>query len=375
MRLVKKTQVLLPEDFLRTRPTGDLFGRYFEESGIFNVVPKEFARENPALYPKIGELFLENVAPPADFTGLFGYHTADGVRFSYRGEDYETKYYSLFNDVFSRNTGILESRLLLDKRAMILGCGSVGSLVALELARSGVGAFTLIDNDVLEYHNLARHQCSISDVGDLKVNAVKRRILEINPSARVDVYPLVIETLPKEAFDVFERESGIIIGCADNRPADVYANAMSVIYKTPFLSIGCWERAFAGAIFYWLPGMPCYKCALGDGGALDARSDVSRRFYTDDESGAPLAFEPGIAADIDFVTLVGVKLSLDLLLKDTEGYTVRLLDYFRQYTLICNTHKTEVGGDMAEIFSHPLQVTTSLVTKFQGDCPPCKYDR
>ena len=36
-------------------------------------------------------------------------------------------------DIFSRNTGILESDIMLSKGAIIIGCGSVGSLVALEL--------------------------------------------------------------------------------------------------------------------------------------------------------------------------------------------------------------------------------------------------
>ena len=57
-----------------------------------------------------------------------------------------------------------------EKKVVVLGCGSVGSLIAMELARSGVGNFLLVDADTLEYHNLCRHQCGIEDVGDLKVN-------------------------------------------------------------------------------------------------------------------------------------------------------------------------------------------------------------
>jgi molybdopterin/thiamine biosynthesis adenylyltransferase len=214
-------------------------------------------------------------------------------------------------------------------------------------------------------------------VGDYKVNALRRRILEINPRAEVACHAAVIENLPKEAFDGLTAEDGIVIGCADNRPADVYANSVAALYRAPFLSIGCWHRAFAGAVFYWLPGMPCYYCALGDGGGADApdmRPDVSRRFYMGEEEAAALRFEPGIAADIDFVTLVGVKLSLDLLCRDSALYTPRLLGYLKQYTLICNTNRPEIGGEMAEIFSYPLQVTTSLKTEFRGPCPPCRYE-
>lgn len=370
----KRFQVFAPEDLLQPQNVGPLHGRYFSESGVFNIVPTSLARQSPYLYPMLGHLYTSEEEVPQDTEMLQGVQNGDGLSFHYQGNAYQTKLYSLHHDLFSRNTGILESDILLNKHVFLLGAGSVGSLVALELARSGVGRFTLVDNDVLKYHNLARHQCSVQDVGDYKVYALARRIREINPYAKVTVYVNTIEMLQKEDFATLHADDSIVIGSADNRPADVYANAMAVMAKTPFVSIGCWQRAFAGAVFYWLPGMPCYHCALGDGGGFDQRTDVSRRFYVDEEEAAQLNFEPGIAADIDFVTLVGVKLALDLLLRDSAAYTPRLLGCLKQYTLVCNTNKPEIGGELAEIFSYPLQVTTSLKTNFCAGCPPCKYE-
>ena len=76
------------------------------------------------------------------------------------------------------------------------------------------------------------------------------------------------------------------------------------------------------------------------------------------------SFEPGISADINFVTTVGVKMILDLLNRDNENYTQRLIYHLSQYTLICNTNNPKIGGEMAEIFSHPLQVTTSIEVEY-----------
>jgi hypothetical protein len=119
--------------------------------------------------------------------------------------------------------------------------------------------------------------------------------------------------------------------------------------------------------------MPCYYCALGDGqGLTSLRTENSRRFYTHMQDVEEMRFEPGIAIDIDFVTLVGTKLILDILNRHTSAYTPRLLDSLQQYTLVCNTNKPEIGGEMAEIFSYPLQVTTSLRVDFGPDCPPCR---
>src|SRR5699024_2288265 len=139
-----------------------------------------------------------------------------------------------------------------DKEVIILGCGSVGSLVALQLAKSGIGKFLLVDNDIVEYHNLCRHQCGISDVGKYKTEALKERILKINTTAEVVIETTTVELVRKDVFDAHCKEgSSVIVGCADNRSADVYANSIAVMYRVPFVSIGFWERAFAGEIFYY----------------------------------------------------------------------------------------------------------------------------
>jgi molybdopterin/thiamine biosynthesis adenylyltransferase len=366
----KKKIVFLPDEILKIKYTGLLYGKYIETTGVFNVLGTE--PENGSLIGFIGDSVYMHASP------LIGKWQPDGtITFSCLGEDYTVHIYDLIQNVFSRNTGILESGVMLEKCAFILGCGSVGSLVALELARSGVGKFVLADNDIVEYHNLCRHQCSITDIGEYKVDAVKRRIVEINPDAIVSTQADIVENVGKAVFDEFcKGESAVIIGCADNRMADVYANKIAVSYKTPFVSIGLWERAFAGEIFYWLPesGLPCYTCALGSGGDFSGRQSVNRRVYTNEADVQTVNFEPGISADINFVTTVGIKLILDILNRTNTRYTQRLLDNLQQYTLVCNTNKPAIGGDMAEIFSYPLQVTTSLQVNHRSPCPPCRFE-
>ena len=73
-----------------------------------------------------------------------------------------------------------------------------------------------------------------------------------------------------------------------------------------------------------------------------------------------VSFEPGISVDIDFVTVIAVKLALDILNRNNPNFTPRLLGHLTQYTLVCNTNNPKIGGDNAEIFSYPLQVTTNI---------------
>ncbi len=65
----------------------------------------------------------------------------------------------------------------------IIGCGSVGSTVAENLARLGVTKFVLYDFDIVEPHNLANQMFVQSDIKKPKVEAVKKIICDINPEA------------------------------------------------------------------------------------------------------------------------------------------------------------------------------------------------
>ena len=66
-------------------------------------------------------------------------------------------------------------------RIHIVGCGSVGSTVAENLARCGVKNFTLWDFDTVESHNVANQMFTQKDIGRLKVDALKDILVEINP--------------------------------------------------------------------------------------------------------------------------------------------------------------------------------------------------
>lgn len=273
--------------------------------------------------------------------------------------------YALKLDVFSRNTGILESSIMLNKGALFIGCGSVGSLVAVELAKAGVGRFMLVDNDIFGYHNICRHQCGIYDVGRYKTDAVADRILQINPYATIVKKNSMIQEVDREEISSFCNPDTIVIGGADNREGDLYANQFAIEIGMPFMSIGCWERAFAGEIFYCLPtGMPTYEDFLSVVGFSSGRVTQNRRFYTTEEELEKVSFEPGISADVNFVTIIAVKIALDLLNRNTPEYTQRLVPNLTQYTLVCNTNNPHIGGEQAEIFSYPLQVTTSIIVPY-----------
>lgn len=337
----------------------------------------ELVVQQPGVFTGYVQQIFSSIGEIKAKSFISGFYEQDQIRFFYYNDGVFhpcKEFYTLSLDVFSRNSGILESKMMKSMTAIISGCGSVGSYVALELARSGVGRFLLIDHDVLSYSNICRHQCGISDVGRYKTLAIADRIRLINPEAEIGIQNSVVENVLPETFDNFCGPDSIIVGCADNRQGDLYTCKIAAHYNMPMVSIGFWERAFAGEVFYWIPDHPdlaCYQCftkALGD---ISGRQNVNRRFYTTETDLSKVNFMPGISVDINFVTNIGVKILLDIFNRNNKDFIPRLLDSLTQFTLIANTQKEEIGGVQAAIFSYPLQVTTSIEVEKMADCRIC----
>ena len=75
---------------------------------------------------------------------------------------------------------------LRNSHVAVFGIGGVGSYTAEALARAGVGAITLVDNDTVGVSNLNRQLCALhSTLGAFKAEAMAERIRDINPVCQV----------------------------------------------------------------------------------------------------------------------------------------------------------------------------------------------
>lgn len=70
----------------------------------------------------------------------------------------------------------------------IIGCGGLGSNAAVCLARSGFKHFVLMDHDRVDYSNLNRQYFFYNDVGRLKAEVLKEKLLSINPGVQAEIY-------------------------------------------------------------------------------------------------------------------------------------------------------------------------------------------
>lgn len=68
----------------------------------------------------------------------------------------------------------------------VAGCGGTGSNAAIALVRAGIGRLVLVDHDRVEESNLNRQQFFLEDLGRPKAEALRDRLLRINPALRVE---------------------------------------------------------------------------------------------------------------------------------------------------------------------------------------------
>ena len=112
------------------------------------------------------------------------------------------------------------------KHVTILGIGAVGSSCLEFLVRSGVGSFTLIDFDKINYSNINRQLIAThSTVGRLKVEVAKERALDINPYISVEALPLFINE--DNALDLLKK-ADVVLDCIDSLNPKINTLAVAI---------------------------------------------------------------------------------------------------------------------------------------------------
>lgn len=99
---------------------------------------------------------------------------------------------------------------------LIMGCGGVGSWATEALARMDIGRFTLVDFDIVRPSNINRQLIATPrQLGRLKCEVMRERILEINPEAKVECIP--VKYLPDNSQQIWEHiHPDAIVDAIDN---------------------------------------------------------------------------------------------------------------------------------------------------------------
>jgi len=300
--------------FLQERDQSKFFGYYYEWEGE-NVVhlhshplAHSFGKSGKCLFTKNAAITKECFINGIDYIVAVESETSARV-FTVKNDELleiEAMFIPSKDDLYSRNKGLLEVGVLSTKHVAIVGLGSFGSQIAIELAKAGVGEFSLFDFDRVELHNLARHTCTIKDLGRLKTDAVEEAILGKNPYAIVHKYAINIAT-ESSTLEHIVPTIDLMICATDNNESRYVISKQLYQYGKVGIFGRAITRAAGGDVFRYRPGGPCYVCLIGSNFINPNDEEISS-----EDAGRRSGAIPAYASAEDVNTMVQVGLSVDI---------------------------------------------------------------
>jgi molybdopterin/thiamine biosynthesis adenylyltransferase len=149
-----------------------------------------------------------------------------------------------------------------------IGAGGLISHIAPSLVRKGIGALTILDDDVVEPSNLNRQRFYAKDIGHTKAHALAENLVgECVHTTILTAYPLLLE----EAIDTgIDLRCDVAICGVDNNPARVAASKYFRDLRIPVIFTAVSADADHGYVFVQEPAGPCFGCLFPD--AVDSRT-------------------------------------------------------------------------------------------------------
>jgi adenylyltransferase/sulfurtransferase len=144
---------------------------------------------------------------------------------------------------------------------ILVGLGATGSHVADALTRAGVGRLTLVDRDVVEFHNLQRQTLySEMDAAEQRPKAVAaaERLVAIDSAVTLDSRSAEFD---RSLWDRLDPRPHLAMDCTDNFATRFLLNDLAVRDAVPWIYAGV--VGSEGRTTAILPGVtPCLRCRL-----------------------------------------------------------------------------------------------------------------
>lgn len=146
-------------------------------------------------------------------------------------------------------------------KVLIIGCGALGSMVAMQLAGAGVGNITIADYDTIDISNLQRQFFFKTDEsGKPKADILKERINALNPDIKVKILPEMITGMKAETlFGDFD----FIVDATDNPESKKMTGEICKEKGKACCIAGI--NGFSGQVMTLLPEDPRFEDFFGQG--------------------------------------------------------------------------------------------------------------
>lgn len=247
-------------------------------------------------------------------------------------------------------------RKLLGSTAVLLGCGALGTVIADELARAGVGRLVLIDRDFVELTNLQRQV--LYDERDAleampKAVAAQRRLAQINSGIEIIA---VVDDVNDTNVERYAAGASVLLDGLDNFETRYLANDCAVKHGIPYVYTGA--VATVGAALAILPHS-------ADGTAPWERSGQGNRATPCLRCLFEEAPPPGAGATCDTVGVLGPAVAIAASFAAAEALKILTGNFER-------VSPTLLTFDLWSNAFSELKVARAYD---DGDCPCCKQRR
>ena len=141
-------------------------------------------------------------------------------------------------------------------KAVVVGCGALGTHTSSLLVRAGVGRLTVVDHDTVHISNLHRQTLfGENSVGKFKAEVAERLLSEINSETEIVG---VVEKLTTENAEGIIEGADVVVDATDNMLARFVLNDACVKLGTAWIYGGA--VATSGMVLAINPEGPCLRC-------------------------------------------------------------------------------------------------------------------
>ena len=139
----------------------------------------------------------------------------------------------------------------------VVGVGGIGNPVVTQLVAMGIGKIKIVDRDVIEISNLHRqHIYAEADIGRVKVEAAKDRLIKINPNVEIDALPI---SVTKYTAEKIIEGYDIVVDALDSIDARYALNDACIHLKIPLIYAGA--LGMLGSVCTIIPNeTACLRC-------------------------------------------------------------------------------------------------------------------
>ncbi len=153
--------------------------------------------------------------------------------------------------------GVEGQEKLVESKVLCIGAGGLGSPLALYLAAAGVGKLGILDFDVVDFSNLQRQIIhSEENIGKLKVESAKERLMELNSDVSIQTYNSMLTS--GNAMEIIE-DYDVIVDGTDNFATRYLVNDACVLLGKPNVYGSIFRFEGQVSVFDAKRG-PCYRC-------------------------------------------------------------------------------------------------------------------